>query len=212
VSPSRLPAGVQTVPGEKSTLEVLDSPSPPPFEFNATFQPERLWGEGTAVSCVGGGGTAAFRVAPAWQVIVDVGGCKILGIEANLSGDSLTYMTGPRWVHSGDGPWTAHLQLLVGGNKITQERMFPDKKRLLDATTSQRNHRPPSHADYTEQVEANGIALATGAGVNYKLNAALAIRVAELSYRRSWIGSLGGRDYSHGLKLVSGVVLRIGSW
>ena len=35
-------------------------------------------------SCVGGGGTAAIRVAPEWQIVVDVNGCKMLDLPTNL--------------------------------------------------------------------------------------------------------------------------------
>ena len=63
-----------------------------------------------------------------------------------------------------------------------------------------------------DQVETNGFALSTSGGVDYKLNRALAIRVAEVSYRHSWVAPLWGRDYSNGLKFVSALVLRMGTW
>ena len=98
------------------------------------------------------------------------------------------------------------MQVLIGGNKLTLERMFPEKKKLLDRAAL------PAREIYTEQTAANGFAVSTGGGVQYKLNRALALRLAELSYRRSWIGPVWGRDYSTGLKLTSGLVLRMGTW
>jgi hypothetical protein len=162
--------------------------------------------------CNGGGASAAVRLSPAWQLLVDVGGCKIAGLEAGLSGDSLTYMAGPRRLHAVAARWTAQWQLLVGGHKMSGERMWPDKKRLLNAAALAVKNAPPSHSDYTEQVEASGFALATGCGLNYRLNRALAVRVAELSYLHSWTGPRWGTAYRDSLKLESGLILRMGTW
>jgi hypothetical protein len=192
--------------------EPLDSPGPPPFELNMGFHAERIGGGGKPVSCVGGGGTAAIRFAPAWQLVVDVGGCNLLGLERNVSGDSFVYMAGPRWTSSGVGPWTAHWQLLVGGNKMTEELMKPERKEFLEQLAVRQGATPPTHEQYTEHAEANGLAVATAAGVDYKLTRALAIRVAELSYRHSWAGPVWGRSYSDSLRLVTGLVLRMGTW
>src|SRR3954471_2408673 len=189
-----------------------DIPGPPPFEFAMSFHGESLRGGGKPLSCVGGGGTAAVRFAPAWQMVVDVGGCNLLGLDKNVSGDSLVYMAGPRWTWSGSSSWTAHWQFLIGGNKTTQERMHPDQKMLLDQLAVRQAAPPPTHDQYTEHVESSGLAVATGGGVDYKLTRALAIRVAELSYRHSWAGPLWGRTNSESIRLVTGLVLRMGTW
>ncbi len=94
---------------------------------------------------------------------------------------------------------------------MTSERMFPLKKKLLEATLHEGDPLP-AHSEYTHQIEANGFAIATAGGVDYKLNRALAVRVMELSYRRSWAGPLWGETYPHSVKLVSGLVLRMGTW
>jgi hypothetical protein len=182
---------------------IPDTPGPPPFEFTTTFQPERLWGAGSTVVCMGGGATAAFRISADWQLAADVAGCKLLGLAPDLSGDSFTYMVGPRWAYSRDSAWSAHWQLLAGGHRMTERRMLPQTERPSQEVASS-NRSLPSQLNYSEQESASGFAFATGGGVDYKLNRALAIRVAELSYRRSWIGPLGSNTYSHGLKLVSG--------
>ncbi len=208
----RLPREAAAVPRRPPSPQAPDVPGPPPFELNIGFQAERMWGSGKPVSCVGGGGTAAVRLAPAWQMVVEVGGCNLLGLDRNLSGDSLVYMAGPRWTRRGSSPWTAHWQFLIGGNKMTEERMYPDRKKLLDQLAARQSAAPPMHDQYTEQVEANGLAVSTSGGVDYKLTRALAIRMAELSYRHSWAGPLWGSTYSDSLRLVTGLVLRMGTW
>ena len=60
---------------------------------------------------MGGGGSAALRIASDWQIIVDVNGCKLLGLKPNLTGDSLSYMTGPRWTPQTSSRWTPHAQV-----------------------------------------------------------------------------------------------------
>ena len=70
--------------------------------------------------------------------------------------------------------------------------MYPERKELLDATRRSQGAPPPTHEQYTEHMEANGLAVATAGGVDYKLTRALAIRVAELSYRHSWAGPARG--------------------
>ena len=188
-----------------------DSAVVAPFEFAITFQPERFLG-GQGLSCLGGGGTVGLRLAPSWQLMADVGGCNIMGLEANVSGDSLTYMAGPRWSRRIAGKWSAYLQVLAGGNKVTEERMHSELKQLLEQAAIRDNKVPPSHDDYTEATESNGFAVKTGGGLHYNLHPALTLRVAELSYRHAWTAPLWGRDYSGGLQWSSGLVLRMGTW
>jgi len=212
---SFLPAdrrGLVTSSRERLAPHNRDVAGPAPFEASITFQPERFL-SGDKVLCLGGAGTAAFRISPAWQMVVDVGGCKMLGLGENLSGDSLTYMAGPRFRTRDWGRWSASLQLLVGGNKLTEERMYPQRKKLLEAAAARNPQaQPPSHSEYTDEIAANGIALSSGGGVSYRLNAALTLQVAELSYRHSWTSPLWGRSFSDTVKLSSGLVLRMGTW
>ena len=104
------------------------------------------------------------------------------------------------------------MQVLVGGNKLTEELMFPEKKKLLTELAVESGSEPPTPMDYTEQTSTNGFAVSVGGGVQYKLNPALAIRVADISYRHSWVSPMWGRDFSNGLKLTCGFVLRVGTW
>ena len=199
-----------------STAKAAENPPvtglAPPFEFNVLFQPERFWGGGKSLMCLGGGANAAFRLASSWQLVAQVDGCNLLGLGQNVSGDSLAYTVGPRWLGRIRGPLIAHAQVLVGGNKITQERMYPKRKELLDAAATRNNTPPPDHSEYTDATESHGLTVSTGGGFNYQLNRALTIRVAELSYRHSWTAPLWGRDYSNSLTLSSGLVLQMGTW
>jgi hypothetical protein len=206
----RYSSSLHREPAQQSA--VRDAGVVAPFEFAVTFQPQRLLAGKNSPTCLGGGATPGFRLAPSWQLIVDVGGCKMMGLEKDLSGDSLTYLAGPRWISRIRGPWSAYLQFLAGGNKITEERMYPEFKQLLEKIAIRENKPPPSHEDYTEATESNGFAVATGGGLNYNLSPALSVRVADLSYRHAWTSPLWGRDYSSGVQFSSGLVLRMGTW
>jgi hypothetical protein len=191
--------------------DIPDVAGPAPFEFSVAFQPERLYGGGDSTLCFGGGGEAAFRMGPSWQLVGTVAGCKMVGLEEDLSGDSLTFMAGPRWGIHSNGPWGAHLELLVGGTKLTQERTITDEMPLLSQVAVRDGVELPSN-EPTLHAETTGFAIAVGGGVDYKLNRALAIRVADLTYSHAWIDPLFGRAYSNGLKLNSGLVVRFGTW
>jgi hypothetical protein len=188
-----------------------DAAGAAPFEFQAGFQALRYLSAGE-VMCLGGDASAVFRVSESWQLVASVGGCKLQGLGENLSGDSLTYAAGPRFRTHDWGRWSANLQVLVGGNKLTEERMFPQAKRLLELAETPDPRSAPKHGEYTEDTAANGFALAGGGGVNYKLNAALTLRVAELSYQRSWAAPLWGRSFAEAIRFSSGLVLRMGTW
>ena len=191
--------------------ENRDVPGPAPFEF-ATKVEQNLY-PAAGISCLGGAGSAALRLSENWQFVTEIGGCKMLGLENNLSGDSLIYMIGPRWRSRDWGRWSANLQVLVGGNKLTEERMYPQLKSKLEAAAAQDpRSTPPAHSDYTDEIATNGFALKSGGGVNYKLNAALTLRVAELMYQHSWTSPLWGRSYNGSVSFSSGLVLRMGTW
>lgn len=194
------------------TPDVFDVAGPAPFEFGISIERERFLAPGRIV-CVGGEGSAAFRLSPAWQLVVDIGGCKLFGLPENLSGDSLSYLVGPRFRTRDRGHWSANLQILIGGNKLTQEHMHPDTKRRMNMTASQNpSPQPASHSAYVDETTTNGFAVRGGVGVNYKLNAALSIRVAELAFQHAWTSQLSGRSYSDTVRLSSGLTVRIGTW
>ncbi|MGE5646606.1 MAG: hypothetical protein ACM336_12525 [Acidobacteriota bacterium] len=185
---------------------VKDVVEPPegvaPFEFGITSSFRQT---GTGM-CPGGGASGAFRLAPAWQLVLEVNGCNLTGLDKNTSGDSLTFQVGPRWSPLASRRWSPYAQVLVGGRKITQETMLPDRRRELEDSP------PPVHADYVRDAESTGLSLGAGVGVDVTLNSALALQVAKLEYSRSWLGNVNGVSYSKDLHLTTGFVIRFGTW
>ena len=191
-------------------LEVSDAPAVAPFEF----APLPVWRQFGGNSCVGGGGEAAWRFASDWQLVASVSGCKMLGLEENVSADTLLYQVGPRWTPSSESKWSPYAHLLIGGMKVTQERLDPALKRIVLAANQ--NLDPALdytlHEKYTTTQEVNALALTAGIGVDYKLNSAMALRIANLEYLRSNAPSIGGVPYGRGFQMTAGMVLRLGTW
>src|SRR5262249_5136320 len=72
-------------------------------------------------ACVGGGATGSARLNSNWQIAFEVTGCMMTGLPAPQSGDSLTYMVGPRWTPRASRRMSTYAELLVGGRRVTQE-------------------------------------------------------------------------------------------
>jgi hypothetical protein len=179
-----------------------------PFEFAAN-----AYGfVGSGGSCAGGGATAAFRLKPEWQMVVDVNGCKMNALQKNLTGDVLTYMVGPRWTPHISGRLVPYFQVLAGGNKITQELIFPIQEAYLDGLAKSMGSDSPNHNLYTRQFEHNGFAMAAGTGLDIHFNRALGFRLIGLEYVRSSTHGLPGFTSPNGFQVKSGVVLRMGTW
>lgn len=198
--------------GSRPADVVTPLPGVAPFEFTMASVTRTYLGEGAKGTCLGGGGSGALRVAPEWQVVVDVSGCKLLGLDRNLSGDSLSYMAGQRWTPQVSSRWTPHAQILVGGTKLTQERIYPGVRAILESNAKANGTPAPQHEDYTRNWETNGFAISAGSGVDVRLNSALTLRVASLEYSHSWRNELNGINYRHSLQFTSGLVLRMGTW
>ncbi len=199
---------------EQATAKVPVNPPPgvAPFEFTIGPSFRQYFGTGAKGSCAGGGSSAAIRVASEWQIVVELGGCKLLDLPTNLSGDSLSYMVGPRWTPATSGRWTPHAQFLMGGTKVFQERLYPEEKAAVEAEIAPKKLGNAQHSLYTQDWDTSGFAIAMGGGVDYKINNALAFRVASLDYSRSWTNDLNGVNYQNGLQFTTGLVLRMGTW
>ncbi|ABF43082.1 hypothetical protein Acid345_4082 [Candidatus Koribacter versatilis Ellin345] len=188
-------------------------PGVAPFEFSFDGSYRTYLGGGQTTGCIGGGGVAAFRLSSEWQMLGDVGGCKLLGFKDNWSGDSLTYLTGPRWTPQTNGKWVPHVQALVGGTKITQSYEDPIlKAEVADWPTDNDETRYLKHAAYTKDWDAAGFAVQAGAGVDYRFNNALELHVANLEYTHAWIGPVNGANYRNSVQFSYGLVLRMGTW
>jgi hypothetical protein len=199
---------------ERNTAPLRVDPPPgvAPFEFTMSPQFRAYVGDDHKGSCAGGGGSAAIRLTEQWQFVVDVSGCKLLGLEQNLSGDSLSYLAGARWTARASARWSPHAELLVGGTKLTQELVNPELKQELDLIAEQTGGPPPPHSAYSQHWETNGLAIQAGSGVDVKLSNALSFRAVSLAYAHSWTHSLNGINYQNGVQVSTGLVLRMGTW
>jgi hypothetical protein len=183
-----------------------------PAEFNVHFQPTYYSGVGL---CLGGNSSIGFRLSGRVQAVVDVGGCKMRGMEENWSGDSLTYLAGLRYAAWSSGRWSASVRALAGGEKLTHELFYPRKYEALKAAWKAAGSDPktqPKYEEFAYKNETNGFAMTGGAALDYRINPALQVKVASLDYRRSWVSPMDGRSYGNSMSLTSGLVLRIGSW
>jgi hypothetical protein len=169
-------------------------------------------GNNHAGPCVGGGGTGALRVASEWQFIVDVSGCKLLGLGDNLSGDSLTYLAGARWTPHPLGRWTTHAEVLIGGTKLTQELIDPKVEKAVESSASKATPAYKLYAQYAKHWETNGFTVQAGSSIDVKLNSALSYRVAHLEYSHSWENKLNSISYQHSLQFSTGLILHVGTW
>ena len=102
-------------------IEVHPPPGVAPFEFTISPNFRQYIGSGSQGACAGGGVAVALRMASDWQMVVDVNGCKLLELRTDLSGDSLSYMVGPRWTPRMSSRWTPRAKLLVGGQAYPRE-------------------------------------------------------------------------------------------
>lgn len=181
------------------------------FELAATARP--IFFGNTTGSCVAGGGEAAYRLNPGWQLVADVSGCMLNGLGPNRSGDTLNYLFGPRWSARPGGRVNPYAHLLVGGLKVTHEKVDPVLRDELTRTARQEKRNAyDDHARYAQRWSAHGLSMAAGTGMDVRLNPVVAFRLANLEYRRSWLPPLNGRSYNQGVSLTMGVVLRTGTW
>ncbi len=197
---------------QRALREVSPPPGLAPFEFNLTATIKTYMMNDHAGPCAGGGSSGALRLTSEWQFVVDVSGCKLLGLEKNLSGDSLTYLAGTRWTPHPSGRWTPHAEVLVGGTKLTQELVDPQLEQALKSSLPKSTPEYVLHALYTRDSETNGLAIQAGGGLDVKLNNALSYRVVNLEYSHSWTDELNGINYRNGLQFTTGLVLRMGTW
>jgi hypothetical protein len=98
----------------------------------------------------------------------------------------------------------------VGGQKITQEYCSVPLKKPKGLEpgkicTSEPNGRPLRD-------ESTGFSISAGGGVDVKLNKAVALRVGNVDYMHSWLNPVAGADYNQGVRVTTGIVLRIGTW
>jgi len=187
-------------------------PKAAPLEITAI----PFWTQFDGTQCAGGGAQAAFRLSPTWQLVGQLSGCQLRDLSANESGDSLSYVIGPRWTPLADRRFSPFAQVLVGGNKLTRYQVDPIRERILKAEAKQKGLPIPAQESYTRSDIRHGMALHAGTGVDFRLNPAFAFRLASIEYARSWAGAppagFSNLNMNQGLQLSSGVILRMGTW
>jgi len=178
------------------------------FGFDAPFQVTNFG----QLSCVGGGAAAQIPLRGSWNAVVDLSGCKLLGLPRNFSGDSLTYMLGVRWSPKTASRITPHFRVMIGGHKIYQEILDPERKATLLAQGEKGSYYRNVYEDYTPNWHTNGLAVSAGGGVVVGINRAIGLRLGSVEYVRSWTDRINGYDFSRGLRVSTGLVVNIGSW
>ena len=161
-------------------------------------------------SCTGGTGIVGFRLSDSWQWTGEVGGCEIRGLHKGWSGDSLTFLTGPQWVKHSESRWSPHAHVRFGGQKITEDYclVYGDIGHMLQPAR-------PCKSDptgYLKHYEATGPSVSIGTGVDFQLNRAFELRVAQLDYIHSWLGPVAGTDFNQGVRFTFGMGLKVGTW
>ena len=189
------------------TTEEVSTFSVPKFEISGAVPSLIRFGNRT---CLGGDGVGAFRATELLQWTVEVGGCTLSNsLPKNWTGDSLTFTAGPQLVlHKGER-WLPRIHFRLGGQKVTEERENPLKKQELLAARDKLSH---YRGSYIQHFEATGLSLSIGGELDMVVNRALAIRLANVEYVRSWLGHLNGTDFDHGVRFSLGLDLRIGTW
>lgn len=183
-----------------------------PIELMVSTQYESFLAGG---SCIGGGGSGAFRINPSWQIVGEFTGCFVINMPKNESGDSEMYFVGSRWTPRASKRVSPYAQLLIGGRRITHEIDDPQKrKELIDAWNDGSGTLPhyPKRSDWSVEHQENGVALAMGMGVDLVVNRALAWRIGNIEYIHSWLPNVDQIRASEAVRFTSGLTLRIGTW
>jgi hypothetical protein len=165
-------------------------------EISMHYRPVLYGFNGSRVACHGGGGEAAVRIQPSWQVLLDVSGCNLTGLGGGWTGDTLTYLTGPRWTPRAGDRWSPYLQAQVGGMQVTKET-------ARNGTAAERT---------ATELQTNRLAMSLGGGVDVRLHPAVALRLARMEYKRVLGPGEGPLSYNNGLSFSFGLVLRAGTW
>ncbi len=179
-----------------------------PFEFTTSFD-STLLGAGTRnVACEGGGGSGLFNLNSVVGIEMDVAGCKMLGLQSDLSGDALTFAAGPRFSYRSASRWTPWINVLLGGEKLTDEWYSPQLKATVLASKPQGSP-GDQHPKYTRDYDRTGLMLSVGGGLDWTLNRVVAFRALGLEYPKFFTGPLNGNSYPDNVRLTMGLVLRV---
>lgn len=184
----------------------------PVFELTTSYNYFQLAaGKAGSLACNGGGASVAYNLNSWLGLAAEVSGCKMSSLGENLSGDSLTYLIGPRFTWRRWRRWTPYLQVLAGGNKFSYEQFYPDRvpPDLPHVTPGDPD---PSHELFTSQEQTNALAIGFGGGMDVAINRAFAIHAIGLEDVHTWAHQLNGTHYPNNVRVSTGVILRFGNW
>jgi len=210
-APSHYSGSLHAAPvRDEDQIGEFELPTVPRFEIAATVPSLMNIGD---LSCLGGGGVAGMRLNDRWQWTLEVSGCTLArSLPQNWSGDSLTFTTGPQWIRHTDSRWTPHAHVRVGGQKITEQKSDPEKRKLIQKQLPPGDDLNPYYDQFTTNYESTGLSLSIGGGVDFRLHPGMALRLANLDYVRSWLGDVNQTNFNRGFRFAAGVVLRLGTW
>ena len=188
-------------------------PTVPDFEVIANLPMyESFLGGG---SCIGGGGSGSISMGSKWALVSDMAGCLIINMPHHESGDSFSYMFGPRWNPRAGQKISPYFQVLVGGRRVSHEIDYPEvQEKLMKEWDDGHGTLPhyPMRKDYTSLNQVNGLSVAAGGGMDVRINRAFAWRVANVEYTHSWLPDVDMIHPQDGVRIYSGLVLRVGTW
>ncbi|MFN8008103.1 MAG: hypothetical protein U0V70_13985 [Terriglobia bacterium] len=210
---AKIAGGDAFLPGSKNARNPMQGVSPriPAFEFSAYYDYSRFTHGGMASgSCIGGGATGVFQLNRWIGAMADVAGCKLSSNDPNITGDSLTYLFGPRFSFRQGDRWTFNLDLLFGGSKLTQDQVFPERIPTGDLTEWNKLDAWVRHDLMAESTEANGFAMAVGGGIDLKLRKGIALRLGNVQFVRTSIDNFHNLPYTTMFRFTTGLVLRAG--
>ena len=95
---------------------------------------------------------------------------------------------------------------------MTEEYLDAKKKKQVEASMPQGANPANYRYLFTQHFEMTGPSLSVGGGLDVGINQGLAVRVANLEYMRSWLGTLNGRNFDRSMRFSVGLVLRVGTW
>jgi hypothetical protein len=184
------------------------------FELEADAVYERFLGAAGS-NCMGGEGRGAIKISATVAVVMNVGGCELMGFSApSVSGDTLWYMAGWRYAHgvTSEPRFRSYVEGLAGGMKIVHDHENEELKTQLTTAAQKNNGPPPATPDYTTEYDTNAFSLKMGMGLTYALRPGAVIRLGEIDYQHSWNRRLEGLDYQNGIRVSVGMSFRLGDW
>jgi hypothetical protein len=180
--------------------------------FHADYLYHSQYGQGSG-NMIGGGATGVFNLNRWASFVIDVTGYKMSSQGPNLSGDSLSYLFGPRFAFRPSDRFTLYTDILVGGNKLLQEQEYPDRKPPAGTVFNcGRSEADCEYWTHHDRWETNGFAVSLGGGLDVALNRVLAFRVYNLQYVHTSIKQFAMGDYSNMFRFSTGFVIRTGNW